>query len=173
MKNQTLLLIAAAIIALGAGIMVKRFNSLPQATGQARDLLPAFTLPDVAGKQRSSSEWRSRVLVINFWATWCPPCREEIPEFIALQERYGDKGLQFIGIAIEDQQPVAEYLQQIDDNYPMLIAGDDGVGLSILMGNLMQAVPFTVVVSRQGEIMHRQPGEFSREDLLAVVEPLL
>ncbi len=173
MKTNTLLFLAAAIIALSAGIMVKRLNSTPQVTGQSHDLLPAFTLPEVSGQQHSSSEWQGSVLVINFWATWCPPCREEIPEFIALQKTYRERGLQFIGIAIEEKQPVAEYLRGIDNNYPMLIAGDNGVGLSIRMGNLMQAVPFTVVVNRQGEIVYRQPGEFSREDLLVVVEPLL
>ena len=173
MKNHTLLFIVAAIIALGAGILVKRLNSAAPVLENKRDTLPAFTLPDVSGKQHSSSEWQGRVLVINFWATWCPPCREEIPDFIALQKNLGEKGLQFIGIAIEELQPVAEYLQNMDDNYPMLIAGDNGVGLSIRMGNLLQAVPFTIVVNRQGQIVHRQPGEFSREDLLAVVGPLL
>jgi len=173
MKNHTLLFLAAAIIALGAGILVKRLNSAPPVLENKHDLLPAFTLPDVSGKQHSSSEWQGRVLVINFWATWCPPCREEIPDFIALQKKLEGKGLQFIGIAIEEQQPVAEYLRSMDNNYPMLIAGDNGVGLSIRMGNMLQAVPFTIVVNRQGEIVRRQPGEFSREELLAVVEPLL
>ncbi len=127
----------------------------------------------MSGDQRNVSEWQGKILVINFWATWCPPCRKEIPEFVALQEQYGDKGLQFVGIAIEDREPVSEYLNTIKINYPILIGGDKGIALAQQLGNIINAVPFTIVVNPQGQVIHRQPGEFSREKVLEIISPLM
>ena len=135
--------------------------------------LPDFNLPDVSGNQHSISEWQGKILVINFWATWCPPCRKEIPEFMALQEQYAAKGLQFIGIAIDDQEPVEEYLATTKINYPILIGGVTGIALAHQLGNSIDAVPFTLVVNRQGQIIHRHPGEFSREQIMEIITPLL
>ena len=80
--------------------------------------LPDINFPDVSGNFHSISEWRGKILIINFWATWCPPCLKEIPEFIALQEQYSDIGLQFIGIAIDDQDSVQEYLALNQNQLP-------------------------------------------------------
>ncbi|MDO9142540.1 MAG: TlpA disulfide reductase family protein, partial [Methylobacter sp.] len=102
--KQTALIILAALIALALGISVRQLSL--NADNNEPSPLPEFSLPDLIGHQRSISEWRGKVLVINFWATWCPPCRKEIPDFIALQQRYNDQGVQFIGIALEDQKPV-------------------------------------------------------------------
>ena len=96
----------------------------------AQCLYLTINLPDVFGNIHSISEWQGKILIINFWATWCPPCRKEIPEFIALQEQYSAKGLQFIGIAIDDQDSVQEYLVSTKINYPMLIGGVTGIALA-------------------------------------------
>ena len=129
--------------------------------------------PDVSGNFHNISEWQGKILVINFWATWCPPCLKEIPEFMALQEQYSDKGLQFIGIAIDDQDSVQEYLLSTKINYPILIGGVTGIALAQQLGNSFDAVPFTLVVNQQGQIIHRQPGEFSREQLMEIIAPLI
>ncbi len=170
MKQAALIIIAAAV-ALAAGISVRRLST-PVMDSRPSTLID-FSLPDVSGVQRNVSEWQGRVLVINFWATWCPPCRKEIPEFVALQEQYGDKGLQFVGIAIEDREPVSDYLNSIKINYPILIGGDKGIALAQQLGNIINAVPFTIVVNRQGQIIHRQPGEFSSEKVLEIISPLM
>lgn len=169
------IIIIAAVLALGGGIAVRHFLSSPAAqdSPSASAPLPDFSFPDASGKVRRGGEWRGKILILNFWATWCPPCREEIPEFITLQKQYGDKGLQFVGIAIEEREPVDEYLQSIAINYPILIGGDDAIALSQQMGNVINAVPFTVVVDREGRIIHRQPGEFSRDRILEIITPLL
>lgn len=169
--RQTGIIIIAAVLALGVGIAAQRF--LPPTGETGATSLPDFNLPDLYGNQHNISEWRGKILIINFWATWCPPCRKEIPEFIALQEHYSAKGVQFVGIALEEQKPVAEYTASAHINYPILIGGDDGVTLAHQLGNSIDAIPYTIVVNQQGQIIHRQPGEFSRERILEIINPLL
>jgi len=106
--KPTGIIIIAAVLALGAGILAR--GLLSPAEQISPMTLPDFNLPDVQGNQHNISEWHGKILIINFWATWCSPCRKEIPEFMALQEQYAAYGLQFIGIAIDDQEPVEEYL---------------------------------------------------------------
>ncbi len=170
MKIPGLILIAA-LLALGGGILARGFLSPTEATQPTP--LPDFTLPDVAGNQHAISEWQGKIRVINFWATWCPPCLKEMPEFIALQEQYAAKGLQFIGIAIDDQEPVEKYLASTKVNYPILIGDVTGIALAHQLGNIVDAVPFTVIVNQQGQIIHRQPGEFSKEEIMKIITPLL
>ena len=108
MNKNTLLIVIAAGIALATGLFVQRLSATKQLEPNAPAI--AFSLPDLTGKQRNINEWQDKIRIINFWATWCPPCLKEIPEFIKLQNDY-DKHLQFIGIAIDDQQAVEEYLK--------------------------------------------------------------
>ena len=159
------------MLALGGGILVRGLLSTVEPTSPTT--LPDFNLPDVSGNQHTISEWQGKIRIINFWATWCTPCREEIPEFIALQMQYGAKGLQFIGIAIDDQEPVEEYLATTKINYPILLGGLNGIALAHQLGNVMDAVPFTLVVNQQGQIIHRHPGTFSREQIIEIITPLL
>ncbi len=165
------IIVLAAVLALVCGILAKNFLSAG-ATDEPM-ALPMFSLPDLAGKQHSIEEWQGKIRVINFWGTWCPPCRKEIPEFIALQQEYAAKGVVVIGIAIDDAQAVADYSAKAKINYPLLIAPDEGVALSHQLGNDVDAVPFTIIVDWHGTIIHRHPGVFSKEQILAVVLPLL
>lgn len=170
--KATLLIIIAAITALAAGVLV-RYNSLPETESTTPVAGLDFSFPDSHGQLQSITQWRGKILIINFWATWCPPCLKEIPEFVQLQQTYQDRNLQFIGIAIEEQQPVAEYLEHTKLNYPILVAGDAGSSLSRQLGNIIGAVPFTVIVNPQGQIIHRHPGELSKNTLLQLIQPLL
>jgi thiol-disulfide isomerase/thioredoxin len=169
--KQTALIIIAAIVALTLGITARHL--FPSSENTAPSTLSGFNLPDLSGQQHNISEWQGKVLVINFWATWCSPCRKEIPDFIALQEQYAAKGLQFIGIAIEDKEPVAKYAAESKINYPVLLGGDNGITLAQQLGNNVGAVPFTLIVDRQGQIVHRHPGELSKEQLMEIITPLL
>ncbi|MGR9100221.1 MAG: TlpA family protein disulfide reductase [Gammaproteobacteria bacterium] len=169
MKTKLLIAVIAAV-AMSGGIFAQR---LAMDTQDEPAAIPQLSLPDLSGNQRNLDEWRGKVLVVNFWATWCPPCRKEIPEFISLQQELGNKGLQFVGIAIEEKEPVEEYLTFIDINYPILIGGDAGAALSSQFGNRIGAVPFTLIADRQGNIVHRHPGEMSRSQLEKIVAPLL
>ena len=96
---------------------------------------PDFSLMDVSGQSRNVSEWQGKVLVINFWATWCPPCLEEIPHFIKLQDKYGDQGLQFLGIALEDVDDVMNFANKLGINYPLLVGEQEVIKLGVKLGN--------------------------------------
>lgn len=171
MKTALMILLVAGI-ALVAGMLFQQKN---QPAGVVEKASPAlqFSFPDTDGRLQAVSQWRGKILVINFWATWCPPCLKEIPEFIQWQDTYRVKNLQFVGVAIDDRDSVAEYLQRVAINYPILIAGDEGSVLAHQLGNIINAVPFTVIVDQQGRIVHRQPGELTKEQFPRVVEPLL
>lgn len=171
MKQNTLIIIAA-ILAGTAGIVAQHFTKTPAPAIATASLL-STQLPDLAGQVHPLNEWQGKILILNFWATWCPPCLTEIPEFMALQKQYADKNVQFIGIAIEEKSAVAEYNASAKVNYPLLIAGDAGINLSKTWGNAIESVPFTVVLNPQGQIIYRQIGEISRQKLLAVIQPLI
>jgi len=134
---------------------------------------PEFQLPDTEGKIRSISEWDNKVLVVNFWATWCPPCRREIPMFIDLQDRYADKGLQFIGVAIDKPDMVSDFIDTMGINYPILVGESDAMSITKQYGNRFGALPYTVVIDRSGNIIFRKRGEIDRDQILDTVLPLL
>ncbi|MGR8979285.1 MAG: TlpA family protein disulfide reductase [Gammaproteobacteria bacterium] len=169
--KKTILIVMVALFALAGGMAVRGFLSPLFST--VASPLPEFSFPDLSGRQHSISEWKGKVLVINFWATWCPSCKEEIPDFVALQKAYADKGLQVIGISIEEPEPVGEYLEFVKINYPVLIAGDPGMILSRQLGNLLEGVPYTVVVDQQGTIVETKTGKFPKQKLVEIVTPLL
>jgi thiol-disulfide isomerase/thioredoxin len=169
--KKTGLFVIVALLALAGGILTKALLLNTAQTNSAP--LPDFNLPDVSGNTHNISKWQGKIRVINFWATWCTPCRKEIPEFIALQEKYADRGLQFIGIAIDDQDSVKKYLASVKINYPMLIGDVAGIGLARQFGNSIDVVPFTIIVDRQGQIIHRHPGEFSKAQITEIITPLI
>lgn len=169
--KQAGLIIIAALLALVLGIGTRHFFSGTEKTSPSR--LPGFNLPDLSGRQHNIDEWRGKVLVINFWATWCPSCLKEIPDFIAMQQSYRDKNVQVIGIALEDQQAVAQYAAASRINYPILLGGNDGINLARQLGDTVGAVPYTLIVDRQGRIVHSHPGEFSKQQITDIITPLL
>jgi len=171
-SRRSFVAVAAGALAAGVGAAWWRSQSqqLPPAMTDA--LWSAeFERPD--GSPLKLLEFKNRPLVINFWATWCGPCLKEIPEFIELQNRYADKGLQFIGIAVDRPEAVATYLNSININYPILVGDMPAISIAHELGNHIDAVPFTVIVNQQGQIIHQHAGEFSKEQLLEVIKPLL
>ena len=138
-------------------------------------LRPEFSLADRFGLRHNVSEWDGRVVVLNFWASWCGPCRREIPGFIDLQRRYGPQGLQFVGIAIDRDSEVATFAERlgIEFNYPLLIGMDEGIAVARAYGNDLGILPYTVLIDRTGHIAHLQFGEFERADAERLIAGLL
>jgi len=134
---------------------------------------PAFRLTDVAGRERSISEWDGKVLAINFWATWCPPCIKEIPEFVELQQRYGDEGLQFIGIALQRPEEVTDFMREKAMNYPVLAGEMDVIRIAEAYGNDIGALPYTVIIDRRGRVHFTRKGPLPGKDAEAIILELL
>src|SRR5271157_5359195 len=159
----------AAVLALALGIAVAVWDRTPP---DASALL-ALSLPDMRGTTQPLRQWRGKVLVVNFWATWCVPCREEMPEFVRAQRELGPQGVQFVGIAVDNPGKVARFAKELDLNYPALIGGYDAVDLSKPLGNRLLALPFTVIVSRDGHIAQTHVGPINPAQLRSTIAKLL
>jgi thiol-disulfide isomerase/thioredoxin len=160
-----------AIAALALGAATAWYQSRPSATADGTAIL-GLVLPDANGQQQAMAQWRGKVLVVNFWATWCAPCREEMPQFVAAQARDGAKGVQFVGIAVDDVAKVRVFAREIGLNYPTLIGGYGAIELSRTLGNDLAALPFTIVVDRQGRVVHTQLGPLKAARLDALLAEL-
>ncbi|MBL1432454.1 MAG: redoxin [Gammaproteobacteria bacterium] len=179
--------IASLLITGGIGVVANHFYTLSQSnpsanlistadatnTSEEKTRRPDFTLPDIDGIQRTVSTWDGKVLVLNFWASWCEPCLREIPAFVDLQNTYGEQGLQFVGIAVEDIQPVREFLDVIPINYPILVHPRDTIPVAEAYGNEFGILPYTVILNRDGEIAHTQLGAISHEEAEEIIKTLL
>lgn len=168
------LLIGAAVLALAAGAWFAQSKlSHSDATGQPATALLGLTLPDPDGKDESLSQWKGKVLVVNFWATWCAPCREEMPMFTRIQRESGSKGVQFVGIAVDQADKVKQFAAELGLNYPALIGGYGAMELSKSLGNTIMALPFTVIVDREGRVAHTQLGPLKEQQLASILGQLL
>ena len=133
----------------------------------------ASRLADLKGGLQPLAQWRGQVLVVNFWATWCAPCREEIPGFVRLQERYGARGLTFVGIAIDQPDKVAEFAREFRINYPLLVGGAETLGLLRQVGNRAGVLPYTLVIDKSGVLVTREPGALKESRLEGILKPLI
>lgn len=132
---------------------------------------PPWQLKDVNGAVVTSEQLKGKVVVLDFWATWCPPCREEIPGYIALQKKYGQAGVAFVGVSLDQAGPgvVKEFAAKFGINYPMLMA-DDAV---IAAFGGVEAIPTTFLIDRAGKIRDRKVGSEATEEYEKKIKALL
>jgi thiol-disulfide isomerase/thioredoxin len=123
----------------------------------------SFDTPD--GKNLSMSSFRGKLLLVNFWATWCPPCVEELPLLDYFYQENRDKNLQIVGLAVDQPSAVRTWLQSKPLHFPVGMAGLGGTELSKSLGNIAGSLPFTAVLSASGELLHRKIGKVLPEDL--------
>lgn len=177
-RIQFFILLAAIAFAISAWNTFstpkqQRNTSVTAALTTSNTLLrPEFSGLDLEQKLRNIKEWDGKIIVLNFWATWCPPCRKEIPDLIELQNKYGASGIQVIGVAIDEVERVNQFAMDIGINYPTLMADINGFDLAKSYGNVLGALPFSAVINRDGIISSTHTGALSMEDLENIIKPL-
>jgi thiol-disulfide isomerase/thioredoxin len=150
--------------------------TLPDAMADEPDALKpptAFTLPGLDGKPHELAEWRGKVVLLNFWASWCSPCQTEIRDLVALQTKYGADGLQIVGIGMDDAKKLRNVQRSLEINYPVLLANTPGNSLMVRYGNSTGVVPYSVLISRQGEVVYTHMGLINNEIFAEQVIPRL
>jgi thiol-disulfide isomerase/thioredoxin len=170
-----LLIGALAVFFAGAGFLFYQWRAGarppdPVETGQVVLAAKFMGLDD---QPQALDQWRGKVLVVNFWATWCAPCREEIPGFIKFQDQYGARGVQFIGLAIDQKERVGPYARDIGINYPVLVGGLESMDFARQVGNVRGVLPFTLVLDRSGKVVTTEIGVLRPEKLEILLKPLL
>jgi peroxiredoxin len=164
--------LAAGFATLGGWVAWRRFTP-SQGTDDAVALLYAQTLPDHAGQAYDLGQLRGKVVVLNFWATWCPPCIEEMPELAELHREIEARNGTVIGIGIDSAANVREFAEKHRFPYPLVVAGIGGTELARQFGNSIGALPFTAVFDSGGRIVERKLGRIRIDSLRAVVHRAL
>jgi len=137
----------------------------PVDASPAAILAAPFT--DADGKRATLARYPGRVLVVNFWATWCSPCREEMPGFVRLQAKWQGRGVQFVGLANDDPGKVAAFGRELAVNYPLWTGEGEVMDLSRRLGNRMGVLPHTVLLDREGRVLESRIGIFAENALEA------
>jgi peroxiredoxin len=136
--------------------------------------IPAFRLQGLDGETHRLDEWKGKVIMLNFWATWCAPCRYEIGDFVKYQEQYGPRGLQIVGIGLDEERKLKNVARTLGIDYPVLVADSaKNPGLLPQWGNPTQMVPYTVVIDRDGRLKYIHRGQMHEDAFDEFVLPLL
>jgi len=153
---------ALAAAALAAGVWLGQPSRSTASGG-----LWSLHYPDPQGKPQALSQWRGQPLVLNFWASWCPPCREEMPDFDRLRGTWHGRGVEFVGIALDTAQNTAEFLERHPVHYPIVVGDASASALSRNFGG--NGLPHTVILDREGRVVLNHHGRLSAEALEAAL----
>ena len=168
---------AVAVAFAAAGLLVYQWQhgglaAGPDPVASGQRLLSA-RLNGLDGNLQSIEQWRGKVLIVNFWATWCAPCREEIPEFVKTQAKFSANGVQFVGIAVDTAERVAIYAKEMGINYPLLIGGIETMDLARDVGDRAGVLPFSLIIDRTGRVVTTVIGVLKPERLEKELQPLI
>jgi thiol-disulfide isomerase/thioredoxin len=168
MNGRMLAVLAVAALAAGAGAYLyrSRVTAPAIAAPEPPPMVLAATLPDISladrdGEMRSFDHWQGRSLIVNFWATWCAPCRREIPLLEKLQREHSADGFQVIGVAVDFRDKVLAYAAEMKIDYPLLIGEQEAMDAAAAFGVDMVGLPFTVFSDAQGRIIAAHMGELT------------
>ena len=178
-SKQLVVGLVAILLALTAGVLIgleaqgtRTRLATPDISGLAVTQLFAARMYDSEGKMQPLAQWKGKILVINFWASWCAPCREEMPSFSRLQTKYSTNSVQFVGIALDSADNVVKFSKQHPSSYPLLIADTANAGLTQQLGNIQQALPYTVVINANGQVQLAQLGRITEQELDKLLQKL-
>lgn len=168
-------LLLAAFVLLVAWAGYRSAQQASQPEGGEKELAALLHQPatDLQGRPHTLAEWQGKLLVINLWASWCPPCRAEMPGFSRLQRKYQERGVQFLGLALDDADAVRDFLATTPVAYPVLIAPPEQLVLSASLGNSGQGLPFTLIVDAQGRLAAVKLGLWRENELDAAISAQL
>ena len=173
-RRQWIIITGISLLALATGMLTSNWISK---TGLASDpsIKAFFANPwqTADGKAANSENWRGKVLVINFWASWCPPCVEEMPALDQIAKEYVDKNVLIVGIGIDSPSNIREFLQKTPVSYPIVIGGLEGSSLSKQMGNSQGALPYTVILNSSGKAIYTKLGKISEDEIRKVIKSAL
>jgi thiol-disulfide isomerase/thioredoxin len=160
--------VAVAALGTGAGLALWRQRQTGAASIDSdTDWLWASSFQQPAGGELQMASLRGKPLVLNFWATWCPPCIKEMPDFDRFHREFSTRGWQVLGLAVDSPKPVRDFLQRLPVGYAIGLAGFDGTDISRRLGNAQGALPFTVLLDARGRVLQRKLGETNYANLAA------
>jgi thiol-disulfide isomerase/thioredoxin len=160
MKHAQLLGVAALLFASGlAGFYIS--SRLDTHAVSSAAALPGTAMLDLHGATRTLDEWRGQPVLVNFWATWCPPCLKEIPLLVSLQEEFRDDGLAIVGVAVDEELAVRQFVAERELNFPVLLAEESGMGAAAALGADVFALPISAAVDRAGRVVFVRTGELT------------
>ena len=170
-KHMAVAVLLVASAALGY-FLYTRFaeDALPVAPDPVGGGRVEFTLPDLNGNPRKLSEWAGKARLVNFWATWCAPCRREIPLLKKTQAEHAKNNLQVIGVAVDFVEQVTQYAETAEFNYPILVGQEDAMAAAEATGIDFIGLPFTMIVSPDGRLINTHIGEIVEEQMGLIVE---
>lgn len=180
MRSRSHLLIVVACVVAGFAILLATVSHFakptPMEEGQATSStgsLFAATFTDAQGTPQAVEQWRNQVIVLNFWASWCPPCRDEMPELSALQKKYRARGVVVLGISTDDAAKMQQFAQELPVSYPLLAGDSQGMDLAATLGNNRDVLPYTLILRRDGSIAASYFGRINFEVLEQTLTPLM
>ena len=173
-RRQWIVIASVSILALLTGVFTSQWIS--QSGLASEPSIKAFfanswQTPD--GKPVDTKNWQGKVLVVNFWASWCPPCVEEMPTLDQISKEYAAKNVLFVGIGIDSPSNIREFLQKTPVSYPIVIGGLEGSNLAKQMGNSQGALPYTVIISPSGKSTFTKLGKISEDELKKAINSAL
>jgi thiol-disulfide isomerase/thioredoxin len=177
-KHNGFGLAAIALVSMLGGALL--FNLLQSDSPTTKSVnievpieLHSIPLFDLSGQQTSIGDWKGEILIVNFWAPWCAPCRREVPSLIKIHREYAQQGVQVLGIAFDSEPQVSRFAADYQINYPLFLGGNRTAMYNAAFGNPSGSLPFTALLDRNQRIVFQHNGELSSAQLREQLEALL
>jgi len=170
MRNNALAaVLVASIAAAGAGLFAYRTMVAKDAVARAAGELIQLRLHDLSRGEQSLAHWHDKILIVNFWATWCEPCREEVPALLHIQSKYASKSVQVVGIAIDSADKVQQFAKDYQIHYPLFVGGMEIIELTRRLGNQPGGLPYTVIIDQTGRVAKTHLGRITKDQLESAI----